>query len=289
MQTKTLGELAQYVDGQIIGNPGIMIKSASTLERAGEGDISFLANIKYEKLVQKTKAGAVIVGREYTNTSGVALLVAEDPYYAFMQILVLLHGHRKHKKVDISPRASICDTARIGADCQIHNFVTIEDNAKVGNNCILYPGVYIGADAQVGNDCIIYPNVTIYDGCRIGNRVIIRYRRGRIRLCNSQRRSSQDTAGRHCDNRRRRGDRKLLCNRTRDVRRYSHRSGLEAQRPCCDRSRCKNRTALPVSAAGGNSGLGYFRTSLRYRRPGWHHRTYQCRKLCYGRCQGGRN
>jgi UDP-3-O-[3-hydroxymyristoyl] glucosamine N-acyltransferase len=173
MQTKTLGELAQYVDGQIIGNPGIMIKSASTLERAGEGDISFLANIKYEKLVQKTKAGAVIVGREYTNTSGVALLVAEDPYYAFMQILVLLHGHRKHKKVDISPRASICDTARIGADCQIHNFVTIEDNAKVGNNCILYPGVYIGADAQVGNDCIIYPNVTIYDGCRIGNRVII--------------------------------------------------------------------------------------------------------------------
>ena len=173
MQIKTLGELAQYVDGQIIGNPGIVIKSASTLERAGEGDISFLANIKYEKQMQKTRASAVIVGKEHTYTTGVPLLVAEDPYYAFMQILVLLHGHRKHKKVGISQKALICDTAKIGADCQIHNFVTIEDDAKVGNGCILYPGVYVGTGAQIGNDCIIYPNVTIYDGCRIGNRVII--------------------------------------------------------------------------------------------------------------------
>jgi UDP-3-O-[3-hydroxymyristoyl] glucosamine N-acyltransferase len=173
MQIKTLGELAQYVDGQIIGNPGIVIKSASTLERAGEGDISFLANIKYEKQMQKTKASAVIVGKEYTYTAGVPLLVAEDPYYAFMQILVLLHGHRKHKKVGVSPKALICDTAKIGTDCQIHNFVTIEDDAKVGNGCVLYPGVYVGTGAQIGNDCIIYPNVTIYDGCRIGNRVII--------------------------------------------------------------------------------------------------------------------
>jgi len=173
MQIKTLGELAQYVDGQIIGNPGIVIKSASTLERAGEGDISFLTNIKYEKQMQKTRASAVIVGKEHTYTATVPLLVAEDPYYAFMQILVLLHGHRKHKKVGISQKALICDTAKIGADCQIHNFVTIEDDAKVGNGCILYPGVYVGTGAQIGNDCIIYPNVTIYDGCRIGNRVII--------------------------------------------------------------------------------------------------------------------
>ncbi len=173
MQTKTLAELAKYVDGQIIGSPNIAIKSASTLDRAGEGDISFLANNKYEKQLQRTKASAVIVGKETVCTSAVPLLVAEDPYYAFMQIMVLLHGHRKHKKVGISPKASISDTAKIGMDCHIHNFVTIADDAKIGNGCILYPGVYVGTGTQIGNDCIIYPNVTIYDGCKIGNRVII--------------------------------------------------------------------------------------------------------------------
>ncbi|MFZ0034854.1 MAG: UDP-3-O-(3-hydroxymyristoyl)glucosamine N-acyltransferase [Sedimentisphaerales bacterium] len=172
MQKRTLGELAEYVGGRVVGNPNIAINSASTLGRAGEGDISFLTNIKYEKQIRTTKASAVIVGKETPNVS-VPLLVAEDPYYAFMQIMVLLHGYRKHKKVGISSRAIISDSAKIGTDCNIHDFVTVSDDAKVGNGCIIYPGAYIGRGTQLGNDCIIYPNVVIYDGCKIGNRVII--------------------------------------------------------------------------------------------------------------------
>jgi len=172
MQTRTLSELAEYVGGRVCGDPKIVIKSAATLGRAGEGEISFLANNKYEKQLRTTKASAVIVGKETANTS-VPLLVAEDPYYAFMQIMVLLHGHRQHKKVGISPRASISDSAKVGADCHIHDFVTIADDAKVGNGCIVYPCVHIGQGVQIGNDCIIYPNVSIYDNVQIGDRVII--------------------------------------------------------------------------------------------------------------------
>ncbi len=172
MQTKTLGELAEYVGGRIIGDPNVKISSASTLGRAGEGDISFLANTKYAKQLQTTKASAVIVGEETTQAS-VPILIAKDPYYAFMQIMVLLHGHRKHKKTGICPHANISDNAKIGIDCHIQNFATIDDNAKIGNGCIIYHGAYIGQGTQIGNDCIIYPNATIYDGCKIGNRVII--------------------------------------------------------------------------------------------------------------------
>ena len=172
MQKRTLGQLAEYVGGRVYGNPDVVIRSASTLGRSGEGDISFLANKKYEKQLRTTKASAVIVGKEIPSTPA-PLLIAEDPYYAFMQIMVLLHGHRKHKKVGISSRALISDSAKIGADCHIHDFVTISDKAMVGNGCIIYSGVYIGPGVQLGNDCIIYPNAAIYDGCRIGNRVII--------------------------------------------------------------------------------------------------------------------
>ncbi|MHC4912097.1 MAG: UDP-3-O-(3-hydroxymyristoyl)glucosamine N-acyltransferase [Planctomycetota bacterium] len=172
MKTRTLGELAEYVGGRVCGDPNVAISSASTLGRAEDGEISFLANSKYEKQLRTTKASAVIVGKETANTT-VPLLVADDPYYAFMQIMVLLHGHRKHKKGGISPRSLISDSAKIGADCHVHDFVTVADEARVGDGCIIYPGVHIGKGAQIGNDCIIYPNVVIYDGCRVGNRVII--------------------------------------------------------------------------------------------------------------------
>ena len=172
MQERTLGELAEYVGGRVIGDPNVIIRTASTLGRAGEGEISFLANRKYEKQLWTTRASAVIVGKD-TPSSSVSLLIAEDPYYAFMQIMVLLLGHRKHKKCGISPRASIADTAKIGSDCHISDFVTIADRAKIKDGCIIYPGTYIGPDVQIGNDSIIYSNVTIYDGCKIGNRVII--------------------------------------------------------------------------------------------------------------------
>ena len=142
MQEKTLGELAEYVGGRICGNPDVIIRSASTLGRANEGDISFLANRKYEKQLKTTKASAVIVGKDVPATS-VSLLVAEDPYYAFMQIMVLLHGHRKHKKTGISTRASISDNAKIGADCHIGDFAVIEDEVKIHDGCIIYPGVLV--------------------------------------------------------------------------------------------------------------------------------------------------
>ncbi len=172
MQTKTLGELAKYVGGQVIGDSNMKISEASSLGRAEKGEISFLTNAKYENQLKTTKAGAVIVGKEIPGVS-VPLLVAEDPYYAFMQIMVLLHGHRKHKKIGVSTHANISDTAKIGSDCHIHNFVTIDDDVEIGDGCIIYPGTYIGKGTQIGNDCIIYPNVTVYDGCKIGNRVII--------------------------------------------------------------------------------------------------------------------
>ena len=133
MSGKTLAELAEYVEGQVRGDANTVIKSASTLNRAGEGDISFLANIKYEKHLATTKAAAVIVSKDTVTSTSVPLLICEDPYYAFMQIMVLLHGHRKHKKVGISPKAEISDTAKVGTDCHIHQYVTIDDNAKIGN------------------------------------------------------------------------------------------------------------------------------------------------------------
>ena len=171
MQGKTLGQLAEYVSGKVVGDDEIMINAVSTLGEAGADEITFLSNKKYESQLKTTKAGAVITAGEIETDS--ALLIAEDPYYAFMQIVVLLHGHRKHEMVGISDGASVAKNAKLGSGCNVHNFATICNNARIGKNCNIYPGVFVGPDVEIGDDCIIYANAVIYDNCKIGRRVII--------------------------------------------------------------------------------------------------------------------
>ncbi len=171
MPTKTLEQLAQFVNGKVKGDAEIKISSVATLENACLSDISFLTNQKYAKVLAATKAGAVIVGKDID--CPVSLLIAEDPYYAFMQIVVLLYGHRQHKKIGLSKKASISETANIGEGCNIHDFATICDNSIIGDNTIIYPGAFIGPDVKIGDNCILYPSATIYDGCTLGNNVII--------------------------------------------------------------------------------------------------------------------
>jgi UDP-3-O-[3-hydroxymyristoyl] glucosamine N-acyltransferase len=168
----TLGEIAEHVGARLTGDPATIVRAANTLGNAREGDISFLANRKYEKQLETTKASAVLVRRQ-VESAKVALLVSEDPYYAFMQVMVLLHGYRKHSQAGVSPRASIHETATIGRDCQIYDFATVAAHARIGDGCVIYPCAYIGEGTVVGDHCIIYPNVTIYDGCQVGSRVTI--------------------------------------------------------------------------------------------------------------------
>ena len=171
MMNITLGELAQHVNGEVIGEPETIIHSAATLESAGSQDISFLSNRKYIKHLGTTGAAAVVVGERFDVPKN--FLLADDPYFAFTQIIILLHGHRQHPSFGTTHHASIAATAEIGKNTHIHDFVTIGANARIGGGCVLYPGVFIGPDTSIGKDCIFYPNAVVYDHCRIGNRVII--------------------------------------------------------------------------------------------------------------------
>ncbi|MFA6185746.1 MAG: UDP-3-O-(3-hydroxymyristoyl)glucosamine N-acyltransferase [Phycisphaerae bacterium] len=168
---KTLAQLAQHVGGKVKGNADIEISSVATLENATGAEISFLSNPKYTNALQTTKAGAVIIGKD--TDAPVPLLICEDPYYAFTQISVLLHGYRQHKNVGISQKTNISKTAKIGKDCIINDFATICDGAVIGDNAVIYSGVFIGDNVKIGDNCILYPNTVIYDGCQLGNNVII--------------------------------------------------------------------------------------------------------------------
>jgi UDP-3-O-[3-hydroxymyristoyl] glucosamine N-acyltransferase len=63
-QSYSLKDLASKVNGDIVGDPNLIIRSIATLQNASSGCISFLSNSKYKKFLSNTSASAVIVNRE---------------------------------------------------------------------------------------------------------------------------------------------------------------------------------------------------------------------------------
>ena len=151
----TLAELAAAIAAELAGgDPGTVVSAVNTLEDAGPGEVSFLSNARYAGLLETTRASAVIVARG-VRSGRVALLRTADPYFAFREAVVKLHGFRRHPHDGVHPRAFVDPTA------------------SVGEGTVVYPGAYVGPRARIGRDCILYPNVVVYDDCVVGDRVIV--------------------------------------------------------------------------------------------------------------------
>jgi UDP-3-O-[3-hydroxymyristoyl] glucosamine N-acyltransferase len=149
-----LSQLAKELNAELTGDGEVEISSAATLEEAQAGQISFLANPKYTSQLETTRASAVIVAPN-VKSDRVALIKAKDPYYAFTQAVIKLHGFRKHPFTGIHPLAHVDPTA------------------VVGEGTVIYPFCFVGPRAKIGRDCILYPNVTVYDDCVLGDRVTL--------------------------------------------------------------------------------------------------------------------
>lgn len=149
-----LSDLAREIDAELVGDGETEVSSVATLDEAGPGQVSFLANPRYADRLSETRASAVIVGPTVSSPR-VALLRTRDPYLGFTKAMVRLHGHRTHPAPGIHPKAHV------------------EPSATVGEGTVIYPGAYVGAGARIGRDCVLYPNVVVYDGCVLGDRVIV--------------------------------------------------------------------------------------------------------------------
>lgn len=168
-----LRDIARAVGGTIEGDGEIEIGRVAAIRDALPGDISFLANKRYVADVADTSASALVVATDFkVEASGITLLRASDPYFAFCQVIKLFHSGTC-TPTGIDPTASVSPDARLGAGLSIFPFVYIADGAEIGDRVTLYPGVFVGEGSRIGDDAVIYPNVTIREGCVLGKRVIV--------------------------------------------------------------------------------------------------------------------
>jgi UDP-3-O-[3-hydroxymyristoyl] glucosamine N-acyltransferase len=170
--TFTVRQLAELVNGTLVGDGDLVIESARTLQDARAGDISFVENDKQAWRLEESKASAAIVPRNLTCPSKTLIRVA-DPLAAFVAVFQHFQGKSAFKPTGIDARADVHESAVIGADASIAPFVSIGAGTVIGKRCRLQNGVSIGAHCRLGDDVVLHPHVVLCDDMVLGDRVII--------------------------------------------------------------------------------------------------------------------
>jgi len=171
--TKTVREIAKFLNGEVIGDGDVAIKGISGIKEAKEGDIAFVLNVKFAGLIAATKASCVVIPRDVNTASGITMIKVDNPSIAFSSIINVIYPDRIPHPKGIHPSAVISKSSKIGKNVSVGPYCMIEDGAVIGDNTVIYPFCYIGKNSRIGKDCVFYPNVTIREEILIGDRVIL--------------------------------------------------------------------------------------------------------------------
>lgn len=170
----TVEQLAALVRGRLVGDGSVPIHSARPVGEAGPGDITFIENERYARMLRTSPASAAIVGPHFkwsSPGSGLPMIEVEDPILAFLAVRTHLIGASKPRWSGIHPQSWVAPTARLGSDVAIYPFVFVGDDVEIGDGTTLHPGVVIGDGCRLGSEVTIHPNAVLYPDVILGDRV----------------------------------------------------------------------------------------------------------------------
>lgn len=167
-----LRELADLVHGTLAGDGQVQISGAATLRDACSGQITFIDQADKAAQLAYSAATAAIVPQG-TSAGSLPVIQVEDVHAAFTAIVCHFRPRRARRRIGISPRATVCATARLGNDVEIHPGVTIGEDVVVGDGSTIHAGAQLMAGCKLGRNVTIYPNAVLYEDTIVGDRSII--------------------------------------------------------------------------------------------------------------------
>lgn len=175
----TLKQLSDFLQVKLQGEADCVIEGIAPLDKAKNGQISFLENQNYEKYLSTTEASAVILTEELAKKASTKnLLITANPYLAYAKISVLFDRSPKsapgiHESVSIGANCTIDPSVAIAPKTVIGNNVKIEKNVQIGAGCVIGDNVFIGAGSVFNPNVSVYYNVTIGQNALIHSGVVI--------------------------------------------------------------------------------------------------------------------
>jgi UDP-3-O-[3-hydroxymyristoyl] glucosamine N-acyltransferase len=167
-----LGDLAEAVGAELVGDPELTISGVGTLENAREGELSFLSNPSYRRYLKQTRASAVILAPDQLEHCPTAALLSPNPYLTYARVSGLLFA-------EPSPVAGIHSSAVIAASAMVAESACIGPCVVVGERTVIGDGVNVGPGSVIGDDCVLgegsrlVANVTLWRGTQLGRRCLI--------------------------------------------------------------------------------------------------------------------
>lgn len=168
-------QIATMIKGKVEGNANKAVDGFGKIEDAAEGELTFLANPKYEEYLYSTQASIIIINntQELKHPISATLIRVADAYTAFATLLHKYQQIQNQQLTGIQQPAYIEATAKIGEQVFIGAFAYIGEKSIIADGVKIFSGAYIGNQVIIGENSIIYPGVKIYNHCIIGKNVVI--------------------------------------------------------------------------------------------------------------------
>lgn len=175
MLSFTAHQIALMVQGQVEGDANVTVHNFGKIEEAKNGEISFLANPKYEEFLYTTQASVVIINASLVlkNPIAATLIKVPDAYSAFATLLTKYQALKAQQLQGIEQPSFIAASVKMGKNHYIAAFAHIGNQVSLGDDVKIYPNVVIGENVIIGNNVVLNSGVIIYAGCVIGNNVTI--------------------------------------------------------------------------------------------------------------------
>ncbi|MDG3088860.1 UDP-3-O-(3-hydroxymyristoyl)glucosamine N-acyltransferase [Vibrio hannami] len=168
----TLAELATITGGKVLGDDSVLISKVSPMDKSGEGDITFLSNVKYKKHLAECKASAIMVKETEAELCETNVLVVDDPYVAYAKVAQRLDTTPSPAN-GISEYAVIADDVILGANVSVAANATIEAGVVLGDNVSIGAGCFIGKNTKIGSNTKLWANVSVYHDVEIGESCLV--------------------------------------------------------------------------------------------------------------------
>jgi UDP-3-O-[3-hydroxymyristoyl] glucosamine N-acyltransferase len=170
--SSNLGEIAQVIDAELVGDPLCRVSGVATLKNASSDELTFLANPRYTKYLKTTTAAAVVLSAEAAADCPVNCLISNNPYLAYVKAVRYLNPEATfepgiHASAVIDVTATIHESSFIGANSFVGKNVIIGERVYIGPGCVIEDNVSIGMSTR------LVANVTICHGVVIGQRGLI--------------------------------------------------------------------------------------------------------------------
>src|SRR5580692_6278836 len=167
----TASQIAEKLQGEVVGDGSITLTGLATADGAKPGDLTFAEKDTYLAAAEESQASAILVPKEFTSSKKVLIRVP-NARVAMAKLLPIFFPPDQHAP-GVHPSATIAPSAQVDPTCHIGPNCIIGARVRVGARSVLMGGNHLGRDCQLGDDVRLFPNVVIYPKCQVGHRVAI--------------------------------------------------------------------------------------------------------------------